>query len=79
MLLHHASHLVVGLHVVLEVLEATIDRFFSVRNTGSWLEIGNSISHFAIASVYIIFLPAIIFSAPPHATPACERPLRRDL
>jgi len=31
--------------------------FFHVRNTGSWLQIGNSISHFAIASLTVVWIP----------------------
>ena len=38
-----------------------IQFFFLVKNTGSWLEIGNSISHFAIASLYIIVSPLIFY------------------
>ncbi|KMZ72096.1 putative GPI ethanolamine phosphate transferase [Zostera marina] len=34
----------------------TIHFFFLVRNTGSWMEIGNSISHFGIMSAQVVFL-----------------------
>lgn len=34
----------------------TIHFFFLVRNTGSWMEIGNSISHFGIMSAQVIFI-----------------------
>jgi phosphatidylinositol glycan class N len=35
--------------------------FFCVKNTGSWLEIGNSISHYAISSLYIVVIPILFF------------------
>ncbi|KAL5582478.1 hypothetical protein UlMin_014920, partial [Ulmus minor] len=34
----------------------TIHFFFLVRNTGSWTEIGNSISHFGIMSAQVVFV-----------------------
>ncbi|KAI5067181.1 hypothetical protein GOP47_0017709 [Adiantum capillus-veneris] len=34
----------------------TIHFFFLVRNTGSWLEIGQSISHFGIMSAQVVFV-----------------------
>ncbi|KAL3526014.1 hypothetical protein ACH5RR_014386 [Cinchona calisaya] len=34
----------------------TIHFFFLVRNTGSWMEIGNSISHFGIMSAQVVFV-----------------------
>lgn len=34
----------------------TIHFFFLVQNTGSWMEIGNSISHFAIVSAQVVFV-----------------------
>ncbi|GMN42444.1 hypothetical protein TIFTF001_011660 [Ficus carica] len=34
----------------------TIHFFFLVRNTGSWMEIGNSISHFGIVSAQVVFV-----------------------
>ncbi|XP_042499079.1 GPI ethanolamine phosphate transferase 1 [Macadamia integrifolia] len=34
----------------------TIHFFFKVRNTGSWMEIGNSISHFGIVSAQVVFV-----------------------
>ncbi|XP_024521186.1 GPI ethanolamine phosphate transferase 1 [Selaginella moellendorffii] len=34
----------------------TIRFFFLVRNTGSWMEIGNSISHFGIMSAQVVFV-----------------------
>ncbi|KAF3968622.1 hypothetical protein ACB098_01G276300 [Castanea mollissima] len=34
----------------------TIHFFFLVRNTGSWMEIGNSISHFGIVSAQVVFI-----------------------
>ncbi|KAG0471833.1 hypothetical protein HPP92_016379 [Vanilla planifolia] len=34
----------------------TIHFFFLVRNTGSWMEIGNSISHFGIMSAQVVFI-----------------------
>ncbi|OMP08762.1 Sulfatase [Corchorus olitorius] len=33
----------------------TIHFFFLVKNTGSWMEIGNSISHFGIVSAQVVF------------------------
>jgi phosphatidylinositol glycan class N len=29
---------------------------YQVRNTGSWMEIGNSISHFGIMSAQVVFV-----------------------
>ena len=40
----------------------TLNFFFLVRDTGSWLEIGTTISHFIIASSFIVF-QIILFSA----------------
>lgn len=34
----------------------TMHFFFLVRNTGSWMEIGNSISHFGIVSAQVVFV-----------------------
>ncbi|PKA57925.1 phosphatidylinositol glycan, class N [Apostasia shenzhenica] len=34
----------------------TVHFFFLVRNTGSWMEIGNSISHFGIMSAQVVFI-----------------------
>ncbi|KAK8955909.1 hypothetical protein KSP40_PGU005163 [Platanthera guangdongensis] len=34
----------------------TIHFFFLVQNTGSWMEIGNSISHFGIMSAQVVFI-----------------------
>ncbi|XP_043704890.1 GPI ethanolamine phosphate transferase 1 isoform X1 [Telopea speciosissima] len=34
----------------------TIHFFFKVRNSGSWMEIGNSISHFGIVSAQVVFV-----------------------
>ncbi|KAE8691544.1 gibberellin-regulated protein 14-like [Hibiscus syriacus] len=34
----------------------TIHFFFLVKNTGSWMEIGNSISHFGIMSAQVVFV-----------------------
>ncbi|KAF6159865.1 hypothetical protein GIB67_032949 [Kingdonia uniflora] len=34
----------------------TIHFFFLVRNTGSWMEIGNTISHFGIVSAQVVFV-----------------------
>ncbi|XP_047962307.1 GPI ethanolamine phosphate transferase 1 [Salvia hispanica] len=34
----------------------TVHFFFLVRNTGSWMEIGNSISHFGIMSAQVVFV-----------------------
>ncbi|XWS40792.1 hypothetical protein CRYUN_Cryun17cG0025900 [Craigia yunnanensis] len=34
----------------------TIHFFFLVRNTGCWMEIGNSISHFGIVSAQVVFV-----------------------
>ncbi|XP_028771085.1 GPI ethanolamine phosphate transferase 1 isoform X1 [Neltuma alba] len=34
----------------------TIHFFFLVKNTGSWMEIGNSISHFGIVSAQVVFV-----------------------
>ncbi|KAM6549908.1 hypothetical protein CsatB_021584 [Cannabis sativa] len=34
----------------------TLHFFFLVRNTGSWMEIGNSISHFGIMSAQVVFV-----------------------
>lgn len=34
----------------------TIHFFFVVQNTGSWMEIGNSISHFGIVSAQVVFI-----------------------
>ncbi|XP_019161667.1 PREDICTED: GPI ethanolamine phosphate transferase 1 isoform X1 [Ipomoea nil] len=34
----------------------TIHFFFLVRNTGSWMEIGNTISHFGIMSAQVVFV-----------------------
>ncbi|XP_048433595.1 GPI ethanolamine phosphate transferase 1-like [Pyrus x bretschneideri] len=34
----------------------TMHFFFLVRNTGSWMEIGNSISHFGIMSAQVVFV-----------------------
>jgi len=39
----------------------TLNFFFLVRDSGSWLEIGTSISHFVIASAFIVFL-IVLFS-----------------
>lgn len=39
----------------------TLNFFFLVRDVGSWLEIGTTISHFMIASTFIIF-QIILFS-----------------
>ncbi|KAH7279795.1 hypothetical protein KP509_37G037300 [Ceratopteris richardii] len=39
----------------------TIHFFFLVRNTGSWLEIGQSISHFGIMSAQVVFV-LLLFS-----------------
>lgn len=50
--------------VLVAVADIGVLQFFlDVRNTGTWLEIGNSISHFAIASLYIVFLPVIFMLA----------------
>ncbi|KAI8800970.1 Phosphatidylinositolglycan class N-domain-containing protein [Cladochytrium replicatum] len=40
----------------------TLNFFFLVRDVGSWLEIGTTISHFVIASVFIVF-QILLFSA----------------
>ncbi len=37
----------------------TLTFFFSVRDEGSWLDIGTSISHFCIASLLCIFVAAL--------------------
>ncbi|KAL1092758.1 hypothetical protein V6Z11_D07G246500 [Gossypium hirsutum] len=34
----------------------TVHFFFLVKNTGSWMEIGNSISHFGIMSAQVVFV-----------------------
>lgn len=39
----------------------TLNFFFLVKDTGSWLEIGTTISHFIIASTFLIF-QIILFS-----------------
>jgi len=39
----------------------TLNFFFLVRDSGSWLEIGTSISHFVISSAFIVFL-IVLFS-----------------
>jgi len=50
--------------VLVAVADIGVLQFFlDVRNTGTWLEIGNSISHFAIASLYIVVLPVIFMLA----------------
>ncbi|KAI4351498.1 hypothetical protein L6164_005864 [Bauhinia variegata] len=42
--------------VILHSDVMTIHFFFLVRNTGSWMEIGNSISHFGIMSAQVVFV-----------------------
>ncbi|OVA16257.1 GPI ethanolamine phosphate transferase 1 [Macleaya cordata] len=42
--------------VILSSDVMTIHFFFLVRNTGSWMEIGNSISHFGIMSAQVVFV-----------------------
>ncbi|KAJ1914500.1 Glycosyl phosphatidyl inositol anchor synthesis [Tieghemiomyces parasiticus] len=36
----------------------TLNFFYLVRDTGSWLEIGTTISHFCIASLFVLFIIA---------------------
>lgn len=50
----------------------TINFFFLVRDTGSWLEIGNSISRFAIGNVMIVLL-SLIFAIAQLYTRSVER------
>ncbi|RKO84660.1 hypothetical protein BDK51DRAFT_6195, partial [Blyttiomyces helicus] len=40
----------------------TLNFFFLVRDSGSWLEIGTTISHFVIASAFIVF-QILLFTA----------------
>ncbi|KAI3942370.1 hypothetical protein MKW92_020334 [Papaver armeniacum] len=42
--------------VILSSDVMTIHFFFLVRNTGSWMEIGNTISHFGIMSAQVVFV-----------------------
>lgn len=39
----------------------TMNFFWMVRDEGSWLEIGTTISHFCIASLFCIFLAGLEF------------------
>lgn len=46
------------LHQINAFFENPTDHFdwYQVRNTGSWMEIGNSISHFGIVSAQVVFV-----------------------
>ncbi|XP_051121000.1 GPI ethanolamine phosphate transferase 1 [Andrographis paniculata] len=56
----------------------TVHFFFLVQNTGSWMEIGNSISHFGIMSAQVVFV-LLLYALTTIYTKDIRRPRQKHL